>query len=348
MKGTTLESLLDQRKPLSHIFYIVITMFGVALIAIINRNTISLDKAINFFILGLVQLEIFIFAGRMIFRKFDTTIPGREFTKLILTRFMLFIILCFIAALILILVFNYLLVFIKGGDVSLVIKNFFNYEFNTWFKSIISGLSIGAIIFIVIQWQDALKREQKLREENLVFQNETLQNQVNPHFLFNSLNTLSSLISTQPEAADRFVSRLASTYRYILENGRKDKVPLDSEIKYIKDYFELHKVRDEGKIDLKINVPDACSYEIIPVSLQILIENAIKHNKATRENPLIIEVFVEDQHIVVKNNLQKMASKLKSTEIGLKNLTERVSLTSGKSVKTEETDNYFIVKVPLL
>jgi len=348
MKGTTLESLLDQRKPLSHIFYIVITLFGVALIAIINRNAISLDKAINFFILGLVQLEIFIFAGRMIFRKFDTTIPGREFTKLILTKFMLFIILCFIAALILILGFNYLLVFIKGGDVSLVIKNFFNYEFNTWFKSTLSGLSIGAIIFIVIQWQDALKREQKLREENLVFQNETLKNQINPHFLFNSLNTLSALISTNPEAADRFVSKLASTYRYILENSRKDKIPLESELEYIKNYSDLHKIRDEEKIVLRINAPEADKYKIIPVSLQILIENAIKHNITTRENPLIIDVFIEDQYIVVKNILQKMATNLESTGLGLKNLAERVRLSTGKPLIIEETGDHFVVKVPLL
>jgi len=348
MKGTTLESLLDQRKPLSHIFYIVITLFGVALIAIINRNAISLDKAINFFILGLVQLEIFIFAGRMIFRKFDTTIPGREFTKLILTKFMLFIILCFIAALILILVFNYLLVFIKGGDVSLVIKNFFNYEFNTWFKSILSGLSIGAIIFIVIQWQDALKREQKLREENLIFQNETLKNQVNPHFLFNSLNTLSALISTNPEAADRFVNKLSSIYRYILENSQKDKVSLKSELDYIIDYLDLHKIRGEEKILLTLNVTDPDKYEILPVSLQILIENAIKHNKATRENPLTVEVFIEESNVVVRNNLQRMATKLESTEIGLKNLAERIRLVTGKPLQVEETKNSFIVKIPLL
>ncbi len=348
MKGTTLERLLEQRKPLSHIFYIVITLIGVALIAIINRNAISLDKAINFFILGLVQLEIFIFAGRMIFRKFDTTIPGREFTKIILTRFLVFIILCFSAALILILAFNYLLVFIKGGDGSLVISNFFSYEFSTWFKSTLTGLSIGAIIFIVIQWQDALKREQKLREENLVFQNETLKNQVNPHFLFNSLNTLSALISTNPEAADRFVNKLSSIYRYILENSQKDKVSLKSELDYIIDYLDLHKIRGEEKILLTINAPDPDNYEILPVSLQILVENAIKHNKATRENPLTVEVFVEERNIVVRNNLQRMATQLESTEIGLKNLAERIRLITGKPLQVEETKDSFIVKVPLL
>jgi two-component system LytT family sensor kinase len=348
MKATNIESFLDQRNPLSHIIFTVITLAGVSLIVLINRGDISFNKAINFFILGLIQLEIFIFAARMIFRKFETTIPGREFTKMILTRFMLFIILCFIAALIIILTFNYILVLINGGDGSLVIKNFFSHEFNTWFKATLGGLSIGAVIFIVIQWQDALKREQKLREENLVFQNETLRNQVNPHFLFNSLNTLSALISTNPEAADRFVNKLSSIYRYILENSQKYKVSLKSELDYITDYLELHKIRGEEKISLSIKAPDPDKYEILPVSIQILIENAIKHNKATRENPLAIEIFIEDSNIVVRNNLQKMATKLGSTGIGLKNLAERIKLVTGKSLEVEETDDSFIVKVPLL
>ena len=152
-----------------------------------------------------------------------------------------------------------------------------------------------------------LKREQKLREENLIFQNETLKNQVNPHFLFNSLNTISSLIHSQPEAAEKFINNLSSFYRYILENGQKDKVPLRSELDFLKEYFSMHEVRDEKKIFLNIDVMEPGNYEILPVSLQILLENAIKHNIATRENPLTISIYIEDQSIVVKNNLQKMS-----------------------------------------
>ena len=96
---------------------------------------------------------------------------------------------------------------------------------------------MGAIIFIVLLWQASLKREQKLREEKLIFQNETLKNQVNPHFLFNSLNTLSALVSTQPEVAEEFIHRLSSIYRYILENSSRDRVTLDVELSFIRDYF---------------------------------------------------------------------------------------------------------------
>jgi two-component system LytT family sensor kinase len=209
-------------------------------------------------------------------------------------------------------------------------------------------LSFGAVIFVFIQWQDALKREQKLREEKLIFQNETLKNQVNPHFLFNSLNTLSSLIYSRPETAELFINRLSSIYRYILENSQKDRVPLQSELSFISDYFGLHKIRDEEKIMLNIEIEDSDGFEILPVSLQILLENAIKHNIATRENPLMISIYIENMHVIVKNNLQKKSVQLPSTKIGLKNLAERFRLMTGKTLEITETRTEFIVKAPLL
>jgi sensor histidine kinase YesM len=348
MKKLTLESFLDQRKPLSHIFYILITLTAVMVISVRNGNSLSFSDKFSFFVLGLIQLEIFIFIARQVFKKMDAKVTGREFTRVILSRFGLFMINCFLAALIIIILFKYSFALINGGDMSVVLSNFIEYEFSTWFKSILGGLAFGAIIFIVIQWQDALKREQNLREENLVFQNETLKSQVNPHFLFNSLNTVSSLIHSDPEKADQFINNLSSVYRYILENSQKDKIPLQSEIELINKYFDLHRVRDEEKMVLSIYYSDAEVYQILPVSLQILLENAIKHNIATRDNPLKISIYFEDQYIVVKNNLQKKATQMKSTGIGLRNLAERIRLISGKDLIIEETTDSFIVKLPLL
>ena len=302
---------------------------------------------ISFFLLGLLQLEIFILVARIIFKNLDTNITGKEFTRILLTRFVVFIALCFVAAFVLILLFELIMASKNGVTTSMIIRNFFRDEFSGWFKSTLGGLSFGAIVFIVIQWQDALKREQKLREENLVFQNETLKSQINPHFLFNSLNTVSSLIQSDPEKAEQFITNLSSVYRYVLENGQKDMVPLQSELDLLNRYFDLHRVRDEEKISLTIDYTDAGDYRIIPVSLQILLENAIKHNAATRQNPLNISVFFEDQHIVVRNNLQKKATQLKSTGIGLRNLAERIRLVVGKALIIEETDNYFTAKIPL-
>lgn len=204
-------------------------------------------------------------------------------------------------------------------------------------------------IMFFMKWQEAMKRSYELREQNLIFQNETLKSQVNPHFLFNSLNTLASLVNTDAEKASQFISKLSLMYRYILDNSQKVKVPLKDELAFIEDYFYLHEARSKGKILLSINIKESnYEYEILPVSLQVLIENAIKHNMATIEKPLRIVVYMEEQQIVVKNNLQKMATQVVSTKIGLNNLNERVRLITGKEITIEETTNDYLVKIPLL
>jgi LytS/YehU family sensor histidine kinase len=257
-------------------------------------------------------------------------------------------VICFITALVVNISFTAVINVIKGNEPAGAISDFFTQGFGEWLKGTIGGLLFGAAIFIFIQWQDALKREQQLREENLIFQNETLKSQVNPHFLFNSLNTISSLIQSRPEAAEQFINNLSSVYRYILENGQKDIVSLQLELDFLHGYFDLHRIRDEEKILLNIDIPGAESYKLLPVSLQILLENAIKHNISTRENPLRISIYVEDQYVVVKNNLQRKATQFKSTQTGLRNLAERVRLTFKRELIIEETNEYFIVKLPIV
>ena len=348
MKRFGIENLVDQRRPLSHLLFAFISLAALIVVSIKTNNTGSLSEKVSFFLLLFIQLEVFIFIAGRIFRELPVGLLGRDFTLMILARLALFMVACFVAALVIYLIYKILIVWTNGGDISGVLRDFRTNEFSSWFGSTMKGLSIGAVIFVYLQWQEALKREQKLREETLLFQNETLRSQVNPHFLFNSLNTLSSLISTRPEIAEMFTIKLASIYRYILENSTKPKVTLVSEIAFINDYFELHRIRDEEKIEISVDVPDADKYEIIPVSLQILVENAIKHNSATRESPLVIKITLDDDQVIVRNNLQRMASQKESTKIGLKNLAERIRLTSGEDLMIEETASEFIVKVPLI
>lgn len=204
-------------------------------------------------------------------------------------------------------------------------------------------------IFLFQKWLEAIRKGYELREQNLIFQNETLKNQVNPHFLFNSLNTLSSLLNTEVSIAGQFINKLSMIYRYILDNTSKLKVPLNEEIEFVRDYFYLHQIRNEGKIQLEININnDEYFYKIIPISLQQLIENAIKHNMTTQAKPLIINIYIEEQNIVVKNNIQKMATQVVSTNIGLKNLNERVRLATSKEIIIAEIEGNFYVKVPLI
>jgi sensor histidine kinase YesM len=348
MRPLNLNDLLLKRNLKFHLAIVSISVIIPVFLSLENYRMVFTEYALNLFILLLVQLELFIFIAGRIFRGLQSGKTRKELTKTVLLRFFIFMVICFFTALIINVLFILTRNFLHGYDSIDALNNFFKNEFGFWLKSTVGGLLFGAAIFIFIQWQDALKREQKLREENLIFQNETLKNQVNPHFLFNSLNTLSSLISTQPGIADRFISSLSSIYRYILENSTKDKVPLQNELAFINDYFFLHKIRDENKIVLEISIPDAEKYQILPVSLQILVENAINHNMATRDNPLKISIYNESDYIIVKNNLQKKAVQLKSTGIGLKNLMERTRLITGKVIITEETNSEFIVKIPLI
>lgn len=348
MKPIDLETFLDQRRLYSHIAFLIISLIVAGIWTLTGNHSLSFRNQFQLVILIFTYLETFIFLARNIFRHSDPDTAGRKFLRKILSGFLIFYIACFFSALIIFILFRFINYWMNGLDTTKLIPEFFNSEFKSWFKSTILGLSAGAVIFLVVQWLDALKRERKLKEQSLIFHNETLKNQVNPHFLFNSLNTLSSLITTNPEVAEKFLNRLSSIYRYILDNSQKNKVPLEQELDFISSYFDLYKIRDEEKILLTIDTPDISDFNIVPVSLQILIENAIKHNKATHENPLKISIYIENNKIVVRNNLQRMAVQKKSTGIGLKNLAERVKLMTGELLIIEETRTDYVVKVPLM
>ena len=339
--------ILNQRWPVSHLAFLI---FSALLTFIMSLTGNSENKVFSWgmFIMLFAQLEIFIYTGNLLFARVNFERNPGEITRIVLFRFIIFLLICMFFSIVLFIILQYAGLLIGGESLKNLIYNFFHNEIHGWFRSTISGFSIGAIIFIFLLWQTSLKREQKLREEKLIFQNETLRRQVNPHFLFNCLNTISSLVRTQPETAEIFIHDLSSVYRYILENGQEESVPLASELNFIKDYFSLHKIRDDGKINLEINIGDEGNFRIIPVSLQILIENAINHNVATRASPLCIRVFFDNHFIVVQNNLQEKDTIMKSTRTELKNLSERIRLVSGHPIIIEETASDFIVKLPLL
>lgn len=348
MKKYSIETILDQKKICSHIVFLLVAGLTGVYSFLTNEEGVKLQGQLKYSLLTFVYIEVFIFLARKIFNHTVIDITNKKFLKNILLRFLFFYVVCFISALVIIIIFRYSLTLLHDRDISKVIPNFINYELNSWFISIVRGLTLGAGIFLFFQLSGALQKGRQLKEEKLIFQNETLKNQINPHFLFNSLNTLSSLIGTNPELAEKFIHKFSGIYQYILENIKNDKVPLNKELDFVCDYFELHKIRDEQKIVLTINRTGIDQYWIPPVSLQILIENAIKHNMATREKPLSISVYIENNQVVVSNNLQKMAHQLGSTKTGLNNLNERIKLISNKELFVEETQSCFIVKMPLL
>ena len=213
-------------------------------------------------------------------------------------------------------------------------------------------LMISAIyesIFLYYRWKNSVLETERLRRENIQSQLEGLKNQVNPHFLFNSLNTLAYLIPENSEKAVCFVQKLSKVYRYILEIRDKKLISLEEELDFLQSYVFLLRERFGENISIDIRIEDQIKhYYIIPLSLQILFENAVKHNVISKDRKLKIEVFSEGQTLTIKNNLQKKILTVPSTKIGLKNIRNRYSYFINQKVEVLETPNDFIVKLPLI
>ncbi len=190
----------------------------------------------------------------------------------------------------------------------------------------------------------------QLQKENLQSQFEVLKQQVNPHFLFNSLNVLSSLIAVDPSLAETFTEKLSKVYRYVLENKEKDMVNLSTELDFIKAYVFLLNIRFMGKVFVNIDVSqDKYDWMILPMALQLIIENAIKHNSFSKQKPLHIKINIDENNsLIVENNLQIRESYVESTGVGLSNIASRYRLISGKEPEFIKTAESFIVKIPLL
>jgi hypothetical protein len=179
---------------------------------------------------------------------------------------------------------------------------------------------------------------------------EALKNQIDPHFIFNSLNTLSHLIEEKPLKAKLFNDNLADVYRYILQNKARGLVLLREEMEFLQNYFSLLKIRFEKAVQMKNDVvPETLDHYLIPpISLQVLAENAIKHNEFSESTPLVLEIRMIHDELVVRNGIRRKTVRKASSRIGLQNLRERYKLTTSKEIDIREEENYFIVRLPVL
>ncbi len=189
----------------------------------------------------------------------------------------------------------------------------------------------------------------RLQKENLQSQFEVLRQQVNPHFLFNSLNVLTSLIKLEPDLAEKFTEHLSKVYRYVLENKDNDLVNLNTELDFLDAYIFLLNIRFMDKIEVTVSIPDdKKELMILPLALQLLIENAIKHNSMSKKNPLKIEIHIDENNILnVVNNLQERESHMASTGVGLKNIEHRYHLLEMPAPKFIKTETSFVAQIPL-
>ena len=189
----------------------------------------------------------------------------------------------------------------------------------------------------------------RLEKDKTEIQYQNLINHLNPHFLFNSLTSLNSLIMTEPKQASKFLQKLSLIYRYILQNKEKDVVSLEQEISFVKHYIDLQKSRFEEGLQINIDIDNEhLTSRIVPVTLQNLFENAIKHNTIEEESPLIITVLVEDDYLLIKNNLQRKKFVETSNKQGLESLKNLYKYLTSKPLETIETETHFLVKIPLL
>ncbi|MDQ1098180.1 MULTISPECIES: 2TM domain-containing protein [Chryseobacterium] len=191
--------------------------------------------------------------------------------------------------------------------------------------------------------------EQKLIAKSANAQFESLKNQLDPHFLFNSLNVLSSLIDENPNQAQKFTVSMSKIYRYVLEQKDKELVTVEDEIEFARTYCELLKTRFEDSVDFIFDVrKEDYRRFVVPLSLQLLLENCIKHNFATSSRPLIIKIFSENDTLCIENNLQVREQIKESSGIGLANIVQRYSLLTKRNVFIEKSEDYFKVKLPVL
>lgn len=213
---------------------------------------------------------------------------------------------------------------------------------------ILSSLIVHSFIFFK-KWKTAAVQQEKLKHEHLALQYDTLVNQVNPHFLFNSLNSLAALIDKDPDKAGQFVKRLSEIYRYVLDQKVNDLVSVESELKFLESYIFLQKIRFAENLIISMDVTPVRKREVIPLSLQMLLENAIKHNIISKDRPLHIEIYSTDEdYIVVKNDNQKKAAIDGSTGLGIENIKRRYEFFTNKPVKTIENQEYYMVELPTI
>ncbi len=195
---------------------------------------------------------------------------------------------------------------------------------------------------------DAIEKE-RLKQQSLQNELAALKNQVNPHFLFNSLNSLSLLVREDQKAAGKFINKLSFLYRYILQSKDQDLVTLKEELRFLESYIHLIEVRYRENFIVNINIKgDLLQKKIPTLALQLLMENAVKHNEISDDRPLKVEVFDEGNYLVIKNRLQERTGNLESTNIGLSNLNIRFKLYMDKELEVLKEEGHFVVKIPVV
>jgi sensor histidine kinase YesM len=237
--------------------------------------------------------------------------------------------------------------------------NIFGFQFTLSFFyaimiiTLVINVIIGSIyefFYSMQKWKESIEEKEQFQKLQLQQELNILKSQVNPHFLFNSLNTLASLITGDPEQAEDFVQQMSKVYRYLLHNNEAELTSLETEIKFNRAYFHLLQTRYGQGISMYIEIPAKWNEWLIPpLTLQLLVENAVKHNAHSKQEPLHIQISAnEDEQLLVRNNLQRKNVMVDSGKVGLKNITNKYKVLKQPDIVIMEADGHFTVCLPLM
>jgi LytS/YehU family sensor histidine kinase len=230
--------------------------------------------------------------------------------------------------------------------------NVFSYLYSIGMTLFFSQLIAGVYesIYYLRQWKTSVKEAEELKKANLQSQLDSLKNQVNPHFLFNSLNSLSALVEEDPKRAVRFIEELSNIYRYLLQSNEKELIPLSRELEFIDAYSFLLQTRFEDGLILSVEVePHLMDCLLPPLTLQILVENAVKHNMVSAATPLTIRIYNDAAgNLTVVNTLRKRKITVPSHKMGLVNVAAKYRLLNQPELVIDQSETHFQVVVPLI
>lgn len=230
-----------------------------------------------------------------------------------------------------------------------------NIRFNDYSDFVIVSLIITFFISLtmhgrefLLQWRKSAVDAERYQKESMTATYESLKSQVNPHFLFNSLNALTNLVYEDQDKAAKFIKQLSEVYRYVLDTRDKELVPLVDELRFLESYTYLQHIRFGNKLKIE-NALDTTQSLVAPLALQMLVENAVKHNEISQDKPLTIRLYNDVNFLIVENNLQrKLNSGESSSGMGLDNITKRYQFLDNRQVQVVEDSQHFIVKIPII
>lgn len=318
------------------------------LINVLNGGSLKFDENLKFTFLYTILYTVSLhLANTSLFIFLDSVFKEERFSK---KRIFVGFTLSFLLSLFVIFILRvFENVLIEGKSFVYFIKNesASSYIIASVFTFVI--ISVVHIIYLYKYYQETKLKEQKIIAGTANAKFESLKNQIDPHFLFNSLNVLSSLIEENPENAQRFTTSLSKIYRYVLEQKDKELVTVSEELAFAKTYMNLLKMRFENSITFELpDHFDNSEAKVVPLSLQLLLENTIKHNVVSENKPLHIKIYIKDNFLVVENNLQKKEVLQDRKGVGLQNIVSRYAILSERKVLIDENKEAFAVYLPIL